>query len=110
MFQQRKPLQGETAPRDETEFQMDMVDYRASPSGRFKNILVLLQVFSRRVFMKATLSKKPDAVERALKDLLDRAGPCKVISSDQGGEFVNGQVSRLLERRNIVHRVKDKGD
>ena len=111
VFQQRKASQGETAPRDETsEFQMDLIDYKQSKSGKFKNILVLVKVFTREVFLKATTGKKGDAVARALTELLNRAGPVKVISSDQGLEFINLPVSRLLERRNIVHRIKDKGD
>ena len=94
----------------EDEFQMDLIDYKQTKSGKFKNILVLVKVFTREVCMKATTGKKGDAVARALTELLDRAGPVKVISSDQGLEFINGPVSRLLERRNIVHRIKDKGD
>ena len=110
VFQQRKASQGETAPTDENQFQMDLIDYKQSKSGKFKNILVLVKVFTREVFLKATTGKKGDAVARALTELLDRAGPVKVISSDQGLEFINTPVSRLLERRNIVHRIKDKGD
>jgi len=107
IFQQRRPSDGVTAPKDETEFQMDLIDYRTSPSERYRNILVLVQVFTRRVFLKQITNKKPATVERALKELLDRAGPVKVISSDQGGEFLNGNVSRLLERRGIAHRLKN---
>ena len=59
VFQQRKPSQGETAPREENEFQMDMIDFKASPSGRFKNILLSVQAFTRRAFMKATSVAKP---------------------------------------------------
>jgi hypothetical protein len=107
IFQQRRPSDGVTAPKDETEFQMDLIDFRASPSGRFRNILILVQVFTRRVFLRQITNKQPATVERALKELLDRAGPVKVISSDRGGEFLNGDVSRLLERRGIAHRLKN---
>jgi len=103
-------LQGKTAARDESELQVDLNDYKQPKSGKFKNILLLVKAFTREAFMKATTSKKGDAVARALTELPGRAGPAKVISSDQGSEFISGAVSRLLERRSIVHRTKDKGD
>ena len=72
--------------------------------------MILVKVFTRQAFLKQVSSKQPSTVERALKELLDRAGPLKVISSDQGGEFLNGPVSRLLEQRGIAHRLKRVGD
>jgi hypothetical protein len=112
IFQQRKPSQGTTAPMDESIGMMDLIDYKASPSGRFTNILLLVRVFTRQVYMKSITNKKPATVERALKEILDRAGEpsFKQISSDQGGEFLNGPVSRLLEQRGIAHRLKRVGD
>jgi len=97
VLQQRKASQGEAAPRDESEFQMDRIDFKQSKSRRLRNILLLLKVFTREAFLKATTSKKGDAVAIALTELLDRAGPVKVISSEQGLEFISGLVSRLLE-------------
>ena len=41
IFQQRKPRQGETAPRDEGEAQMDLIDMKAMKSGPYKNIIIL---------------------------------------------------------------------
>ena len=52
IFQQRKPSQGETAPRDEGEAQMDLIDMKAMKSGPFKNIIILVNVFTRKAYLK----------------------------------------------------------
>ena len=105
VFAQRKTPGGETAPRDEKEAQMDLIDMRAFPSGNFKYIIVLVNVFTRKAYMKPITQKTPDVVERGLKTILDRAGDLQVISSDQGMELT-GKVAKLLENRNIRHRLE----
>ena len=109
IFQQRKPSDGETAPRDDKEAQMDLIDMKAMKSGPFKNILILVNVFTRKAYMKALTNKTPEVVGRALQTLLDRAGPLKVISHDQGNEF-KGKVEKLLDNRGIASRLKATGD
>ena len=46
IFQQRKPSEGETAPRDDSEAQMDLIDMKAMKSGPYKNIIVLTIVLT----------------------------------------------------------------
>ena len=109
VFQQRKTPNGETAPKDESEAQVDLIDMKAFPSGIYKHIIILVNVFTRKAYLKPITKKTPDVVERGLKTILDRAGPLKVISSDQGIEW-SGKVAKLLENRNIAHRLKATGD
>ena len=109
IFQQRKPSDGTTAPRDDKEAQMDLIDMKAMKSGPFKNILILVNVFTRKAYMKPITKKTPEVVERGLKTILDRAEDLKVISHDQGNEF-KGKVEKLLDNRGIASRLKATGD
>ena len=109
IFQQRKTSDGETAPRDDKEAQMDLIDMKAMKSGPFKNILILVNVFTRKAYLKPITNKTPEVVERALKTILDRAEDLKVISHDQGNEF-KGKVEKLLDNRGIASRLKATGD
>ena len=77
IFQQRKPSQGETAPRDEGEAQMDLVDMKAMKSGPFKNIIILVNVFTRKAYLKPITNKTPEVVERGLKTYLRPGGGFK---------------------------------
>ena len=107
IFQRRKVSDGATAPRDESEAMMDLIDFRASKSGRYQYILIVVIVFTRQVFLKSVVNKLPATISKALKELLDRVDPpLTVISSDQGGDMMNVPVSKLLEQRNIAHRLK----
>ena len=107
IFQQRKVSDGETAARDQSEAMMDLIDFRASKSGRYQYILIVVIVFTRQVFLKSVVNKLPATISKALKELLDRVDPpLTVISSDQGGDMMNVPVSKLLEQRNIAHRLK----
>ena len=109
IYQQRKPSDGETAPKDDNEFQMDLIDMSKSKSGIYKFILVVANVFTRKAYLKNLTSKQPDVVERGLKTILDKVGNIRVISSDTGREW-GGKVAKLLANRNIVTRFKFPGE
>ena len=90
---------------------MDLVDLKYSPSRGNKNILVLVNVYTRKAFAAAIKDKTPEATAAGLRALLGNLGSTPVvISSDKGNEFV-GRVQELLDAQGIVHRVKaDKND
>ena len=67
IFQQRKPSEGETAPRDDSEAMMDLIDMKAMKSGPYKNIITLVNVFTRRTYWKPITNKIPEVAERGLK-------------------------------------------
>ena len=89
-------------------FQMDLVDMRNSPSLGNRNMLVLVNVFTRKVFAVAIKDKTPEIVAPALREMLGRL-TVVVISSDAGGEWA-GAVQKLLDQKDIVHRVKIRFD
>jgi len=109
IFAARTGGTGHTAPRDESEYMMDLIDLKFMRSGPYKEILVLIQVMTRRVYLKALKTKKPAEVARALAPLLTKAGDVKVISSDAGFEFTN-ETAKLMDSRGIAHRLKSSGD
>ncbi len=86
--------------------QMDIIDLKYSKSQGNKNILVLIDVFSRRIWAKPVRNKEPVSVAPVLRQILnemDRAPT--ILSSDKGNEFT-GVVDELLEEKNITHRTK----
>ena len=109
IFKPRNRSEGETAPRDDQEAQMDLIDMKAMKRGPFKNILILVNVFTRQAYLRPITNKTPEAVEKALKSILEEAMPLKVISHDQGNEF-KGKVSQLLEKKGIASRLKATGE
>ena len=92
--------------------QMDLIDYRNTPSkmrGRgplFKYVLILIDVMSRKVWTMPVTSKEPAAIEPALRRLINGMDKLPVfISIDQGNEWT-GPVDDLLEQKGIIRRTK----
>ena len=112
LFRPLPPSKGQTASESiDMRYQMDLVDLKYSPSRGNKNILVLVNVFSRRASAVPIKDKSPEATAAGLRALLSNLGSTPVvISSDKGGEFT-GRVQELLDQQGIVHRLKaDKND
>ena len=86
--------------------QMDLIDLKYSSSQGNKNILVVIDVFTRKVYAKPVRSKEPAAVASKLREILNEMDTMPTImSSDKGNEFTN-QVNQLLEELDITHRTK----
>ncbi len=86
--------------------QMDLVDLKYSKSQGNKNILVVIDVFSRRVWAKPVRNKEPASVAPVLRQILNEMDRSPtILSSDKGNEFT-GVVDELLEEKNITHRTK----
>ncbi len=86
--------------------QMDIIDLKYSKSLGHKNILVLVDLYTRRVWAKPVRNKEPAVVAPVLRQILNEMDPIPtIISSDKGNEFT-GAVERLLEEKEIIHRTK----
>ena len=112
IFRPLPPSKGQTASEGPSvRWQMDLVDLKYSPSRGNKNILVLIDVYSRKAYAAPIKDKTPEATAAALRAMLGGLGSTPVvISSDKGLEFT-GRVQELLDQQGIVHRVKsDKND
>ena len=115
-----RPVQraeGKTASEDiDSRFQMDLIDlhtdaaFDKTTGGVNKFILILINVFTREVYARPMAKKEPKDVSRELEAILNELPQDpKVISSDQGNEFL-GPVTTMLERRKIAQRFKAVGD
>ena len=80
----------------------DLVDMRAlaKQNGNFKYILMVIDVFSKYGWAVPIKFKTGEAVKIALESILKEATP-KKIWADQGNEFYNEKVQKLLKRDNI---------
>ena len=91
----------------------DLADLTAQPSVNaqseatpFQYILVVLNVFSKRLWAKALRVKSPAAVTAAFKEILNGQHPPSRLDTDLGSEF-QGPFSKFLDEKKIWHVVKD---
>ena len=107
IFRPLPPSEGKTASEGiDVRFQMDLADLKYSPSQGYKNILVLVNVYTREAFARPVVDKTPGEVSIGLHSMLSKLPKLPAfIFSDRGGEFV-GEVQALLERAGITQRMK----
>lgn len=72
----------------------------------FKYLLVI-DVFSRHLWVQALKSKTAAAMVSALTDMFSVAPTPRLLRTDKGGEFVNGTVSKFFKNHNIHHFVTE---
>lgn len=88
--------------------QVDLVDMQSNPvtanSQTFKYVLVLLDVFSRFLFLRPLQSKCSAEIASHLLKIFSDAGPPRRLQSDQGSEF-KGAVQQLMKAMqvDIIH-------
>jgi hypothetical protein len=88
----------------------DLVDQKANRGkGGETAILVVQDIFSRRLFGKALKSKQASEVAKAFESILNAVGQPKDLTTDGGLEW-SGEFARLLRDRGIPHIVKPVGD
>ena len=104
------PLTGKVASHYENyEWQADLIDWTTASSStkgeRF--ILVVQDIFSRKIWAEAMMTKQPAEVQRAFKRIIDRANvllPPNRLTTDAGGEFAD--VKKYMERNRRTYRVR----
>jgi len=100
----------------------DLIDFTAAPSdgGRKTSlrptkdgeryVLVVQDVFSRKLYTKALLDKRPETVSGGFEQILADAGvKPNSVTSDLGAEF-GTPFKRLLESKGIESYQKQKAD
>ena len=108
----RKPKYRRTLvfkPRDLWQIDLlDMQKYSAENNG-YRYICVIIDCFSRYVWVKPLKNKTGKATVKALALLLMNERP-KLIQADQGTEFFNRDVKRMLEAfgPKLYHTYTDK--
>jgi hypothetical protein len=84
-------------------YQVDVVHMPESESGH-KYLLVLVDVFTGFVLLRALRDIQMDAVAAVLWEWFCIIGPCKVMQSDNGPEFANQVLEALCKHEGLHHR------
>lgn len=104
-----RPLQ-RSAGKSATDGPSDRYQMDLAQIDRERLFLVVVSVFSRKVWARPVPSKEPAAVAPVLREILQAIPHAvKVMSSDQGQEF-SREVKELLEERGITHKLKFRDD
>ena len=64
------------------------------------NVLSVMDVFSRYLWLKPLTSKESSEVARALLDIYIEHGPPTIIQHDRGGEF-RRSISKLIQKLSV---------
>ena len=103
-FINKQPLKPVSSKRVMDRIQMDIVDLMRSPvhiyEKTFRYVLVVLDVFSRYVFLRPLQSKSSAEVATHVVQMFSDVGPPKIVQTDQGTEF-KGVVERVMEKFKI---------
>lgn len=92
----------------------DLADLTAQPSvgdddNPYQYILVVLNVFSKQLWVRPLRTKTAAVVTEAFKEILDGQHTPSRLDTDAGLEFT-GPFLRLLDEKNILHVLKDTED
>ena len=88
------------------QYQADLIQLnnlsRYNDDHRF--ILTVIDVFSRQAFVAPIRRKTGDIIANALEKIIKMNGArCRLLQTDDGAEFFNQNVQRLLKRYQIKH-------
>jgi len=114
LFTARQPSLGKVVSEDlNTRYQADLMDFKNTEvtegEEESKNVLVLVNVFSRKIWAQAMPDKTDRATTSAMRTILqglDGDLP-KVLTTDGGAEFKGKLFVQFLERKKIAWRLKD---
>ena len=86
--------------------QMDIFDISkySKTNKNYKYLLVLIDVFTREVFLRPLKNKNIDDVIISLNDIFSDYKP-HVISSDSDSTFLSKQIQDIFDEHNIYHDV-----
>ena len=105
LFAKAPKYQGKIlATRPNERWVIDFIDVTAEPSGGFKYIFLIQDIYSRKLWAKALKDKRSNSYIEALQDLIVSTGKPKEINAD--GELDNPTFNRFLGRQGISARYK----
>ncbi len=89
-------------------FNLVEIDLALMPMySKAKYILVLVDVFSRRIYVRVLTTKKPEKVVKGLKSIFNEVGIVPTtIQSDRGLEFTSAKTQNFLKKNNIRFNEK----
>ena len=93
------------ASRPNDRWVMDFIDLVAEPSGEFKYILLVQDIFSRKLWASAFKDKSMSSVIAELRSLFADHEKPKELNAD--GEFDNKTINTFLGRNSVAVRYKE---
>ena len=84
----------------------DLLEYSelSKTNKNYRYLLVCQDMFSRYVYTEFLKNKKADSVVAAFKIFFKKTHyNYKYLQSDEGGEFFNGKLKKLLNKQGIHH-------
>ena len=93
------------ANRPNERWVVDFIDFSAEPSGKYKYILLVQDIFSRKLWATAMVEKKAGEYIDHLKRMFIDYGKPQEINAD--GEFNIPAFNQFLARNNVTSRYKE---
>lgn len=93
------------APRGLYQFQADLVDVGAlsKHNDNYKFLLTVIDIFSKRAYVRPLKNKTGVEVTRAFASVLEEGGVPVKIQTDSGREFFNKHFEALMKKHKITH-------
>jgi len=85
-------------------YQIDLAEFPESSDGR-KFCLVLIDVFTGFIVLRALKNKRADTVAETLWNIFTTIGPPKVLQSDNGTEFLNATLTALNQKIGVLKYI-----
>ena len=101
-----------TATRVDDRWQADLIDFKQMDSSLnkgFKNILVVVDVFSRFAWAVPMETKSAEATAKAFGSILESGRKPSELDTDGGLEFSGGTFEAFLEGKDISHKIRAPG-
>ena len=88
--------------------QIDLLDLSniATTNSYYKYLLVSIDVFTRKALVVPLKFKNTESVLAGMKTIVNSFKP-KIITTDNGKEYINKELQSLLKEHNIEHRFVD---
>ena len=83
--------------------QIDLIEISqiSSANKGYKYILVAIDCFSRKIWVRLLMKKTADEVLSSLQSILEETGSVESICSDRGKEFTNSKMKTFLSDKGI---------
>lgn len=93
------------APAPLSQFQADLCDMNslAEFNDQYKYLLTIIDVFSKKAYVRVLKNKSAAEVVKAFKSVLLESGIPKKIQTDAGKEFFNKSFHKLMSKHKITH-------
>lgn len=91
------------APRER--YQLDMVDLKSIKQYNkgYKFLLNIIDTYSKFLWSFPCMNKSSLIVVDCLEQVFRISGPCILLHSDNGGEFINAPMKELCHKWNVKH-------